>query len=124
MICLIKFFMREKSSYLFYQFPFARISVSIRVQSIESENVWPEGRAVFLKVANRKRNGARGLDSKREKVRFNTDARDVPIDSTSRISRGERVSSSWKRRMCERVEKKGRVIFIPAAPCFVDASLT
>lgn len=34
--------------------------------------------------------------SRREKLRFNTDARDVFIDSTSRISRAS-VSSSWKR---------------------------
>lgn len=47
----------DSATTLFYQFRFAsRITVSIRVQSIESENVWPEGKSrFFLKVANRER---------------------------------------------------------------------
>lgn len=111
----------------FYQLPFSLISVSIRVQSIESDNVWPEGNVVL------KRGCQRG-------TRIHTPCARIPREKRSalirmratfpsirrRVFHAERLSSSLKRIIvnCKRVasREKGPGNFSQPR-CFVDASL-
>lgn len=106
---------------------FVSTDFSIRVQSIESDNVWPEGNVV-LKRGCRRGTRIYGLDARirREKRSALIRMRATFPSIRRRVFHAERVSSSLKRIIvnCKRVvsREKGPGNFSQPR-CFMDTSL-